>query len=51
MTISLEAISFNHDPVSTARDAFTIRKNGTEDVAVPEWTRGKTLPQDFSGGL
>lgn len=46
MTISLEAISFNHDPVSTTRDAFTIRKNGTEDVAVPEWTRGTTLPQD-----
>lgn len=46
MTISLEAISFNHDPVSTTRDAFTIRKNGTEEVSVPEWTRGTTLPQD-----
>jgi hypothetical protein len=46
MTISLEAISFNHDPTSSSRDAFTIRKNQNEDVAVPEWNRGMTLPGD-----
>lgn len=46
MTISLEAISFNHDPVSATRDAFTIRKNQIADVTLPEWKRGTTLPAD-----
>jgi hypothetical protein len=46
MSISIEAISFNHDPVSAARDALTIRRNETQDVAVPEWRRGMTRPED-----
>jgi hypothetical protein len=48
MTISLEAISFNHvhDPASATRDAFTIRKNQIADVTVPEWKRATTLPGD-----
>jgi len=46
MTISLEAISFNHDPASATRDALTIRKNENEDVTVPEWTRRLTRPED-----
>jgi hypothetical protein len=46
MTVSLEAISFNHDPVSATTDALTIRKNETEEISVPEWTRGMTRPED-----
>lgn len=46
MTISLEAIYFNHDPDSATRDALTIRKNETEDVRGPEWTRRMTRPED-----
>jgi|GEM_PF-862461 len=46
MNISLEAISFNHDPNSAATDAFTIRKNQSEDVIVPEWKRGMTRPEE-----
>lgn len=46
MTISLEAISFNHDPVSATRDALTIRKNETEEIEAPEWKRGSTRPED-----
>jgi hypothetical protein len=46
MAISLEAISFNHDPVSATRDALTIRKNKVEDVVVPEWRRGLTRPEE-----
>ena len=46
MTISIEAIKFNHDPSSATTDALTIRKNRTADVSVPEWRRGMTLPED-----
>ena len=45
MTIRLEAITFNHDLNSATRDAFTIRKNQSEDVEVPEWTPALTLPE------
>ena len=46
MSISIEAISFNHDPLSAARDALTIRQNATNDVPAPEWRRGTTRPED-----
>jgi hypothetical protein len=46
MSISIEAISFNHDPVSAARDALTIRRNASTDITAPEWRRGTTRPED-----
>lgn len=45
MTISIEAIKFNHDPLSADTDALTIRKNQLEDVSVPEWKSGMSLSQ------
>jgi len=39
MTVSLEAIQFNHDPRCACRDAFSIRKNETEAITVPEWQK------------
>lgn len=41
MTISLEAIRFNHDR-DLAISAFTIRRNQIGDVTAPEWRRGMT---------
>src|ERR1043165_92159 len=35
--VTIQAIKFNHDPNSAQYDALTIRKNETEDIAVPEW--------------
>jgi len=37
MDVSIAAIKFNHDPDSAVNDAFTIRRNEDEDIAVPEW--------------
>ncbi|MET0622686.1 MAG: hypothetical protein ABW250_06895 [Pyrinomonadaceae bacterium] len=47
MSISLEAIKFNHDPNSATVDALNIRKNATQFVNVPEWRRGiSVVPED-----
>ncbi len=47
MQLSLEAIKFNHDPLSAAADALNFRRNETDTVVVPEWRRGVTvLPDD-----
>lgn len=43
--VKIDAIKFNHDPSSQANDALNIRKNYAEEVNVPEWVRGYTLPQ------
>lgn len=37
MQVSLDAIKFNHDPLSATVDAINIRRNETEPVTVPEW--------------
>lgn len=44
--VSLAGISFDYDPVGTAVDALTIRKNYGSDISVPEWVPGKALPED-----
>lgn len=46
MTINLEAISFNHDPLSATRDALTISRNEVDGVVAPEWRRGLSHPED-----
>ena len=45
MTISIEAINFNHDPLSADTDALTIRRNQTDEAPVPEWRSGMTFPE------
>jgi hypothetical protein len=47
MDLILEAIKFNHDPLSATTDAFNIRRNEMQPVIVPEWRRGISLnPED-----
>ena len=45
MAITLESISFNHNPNSATNDALTIRTNQSANVGVPEWTNGMTRPE------
>lgn len=47
MKLLLDAIQFNHDPTSAARDALTIRRDATREVILPEWWRGVCMgPED-----
>ena len=47
MTLSIEAIKFNHDPTSATHDALNIRVNSTTFVNVPEWQKGISVnPSD-----
>jgi len=47
MSLSLEAIKFNHDPSGASADALNIRRNATETVPVPEWRAGVSVnPED-----
>ncbi len=48
MPITLEAIKFNHDPLSANADAFNIRKNECELSPFPEWQRGRSITADDS---
>lgn len=47
-------IRFNHNSTSWTRDGLNIRRNYNTAVALPEWRRGETNPQDspaaFVGG-
>lgn len=44
--IELLAVKFNHDTGSARADALSIRKNATQAIAVPEWVKGMTKPED-----
>ncbi len=47
MSVELETISFNHDPVGHATDGLAIRRNAAQSVTVPEWRRGvSNSPED-----
>lgn len=47
MSVSLEAIKFNHDPSAGSVDALNIRRNATQTVPVPEWRTGVSVnPED-----
>ncbi|HEX6508011.1 MAG TPA: hypothetical protein VF221_10295 [Chloroflexota bacterium] len=47
MQVFLDAISFNHDPLSASADALNIRRNTGQFVSVPEWRRGISVnPED-----
>jgi len=45
-TVNVVAISFNHDPLSSTADALNVRRNFKDTIPVPEWTAGKTLPEE-----
>lgn len=46
MSVTLESISFNHDPLGASRDALTVRRNASQVVTVPEWQAGiSTAPE------
>lgn len=42
MTVTLNSITFNHDPASSRGSALNIRVNASEPVRVPEWTKGSS---------
>jgi hypothetical protein len=43
--VRVDAIKFNHHPLSQTNDALNIRRNYAEEVIVPEWIRKYTKPQ------
>ncbi len=46
MTITLETIRLNHDPTSRTTGAFSIRKNETIPVVLPEWRNKASFRPD-----
>lgn len=46
MSIALLAIKFNHNPATADTDALNIRRNASQSIAVPEWIRSMTKPED-----
>lgn len=44
--VRVDAIKFNHDPLSQTNDALNIRKNYSEEVFVPEWIRKYSSPEE-----
>ncbi len=40
MTVTLESITFNHNPATSRGSALNIRLNGSAPVQIPEWTNG-----------
>jgi len=45
--ITVEAITFNHDPGAATHDALNIRRNASQTVNVPEWRRFVSInPED-----
>ncbi|MBI1787477.1 MAG: hypothetical protein HYR60_07995 [Acidobacteria bacterium] len=45
--VAVEAIKFNHDSNSAAKDALNIRKNAAQFISVPEWRRFLSVnPED-----
>lgn len=47
MTIQLEAIKLNHDPMGASVDALSIRRNASTFITVPEWQRNVSVnPED-----
>ncbi len=41
MSVALEAVRFNHDPVSTNALTVNLRRNALAEVTVPEWVPGR----------
>lgn len=48
MSITLEAIEFNHNPTDPNSPSLNLRKSGTEFIQIPEWQRGITTTPDQS---
>lgn len=48
MSVQLESVSFNHDPLGHSTDALNIRRNASQAVAMPEWQRGVSVAAEDS---
>lgn len=48
MSVQLESIAFNHDPIGHSGDALTIRRNASQAITVPEWRHGVSTTADDS---
>src|SRR5690606_28972959 len=48
MSVQLESIAFNHDPIGHSSDALNIRRNATQAITVPEWRQGVSASADDS---
>jgi hypothetical protein len=48
MNVFLKAISFNHEPKSAINDAFSIRRNETLTIPLPEWTPSQNFPAAYA---
>lgn len=47
MSVTLDAIKFNHDSADSATNALNIRRNASQFVHVPEWRAGVSVtPED-----
>ena len=47
MLVNLETIHLNHDPTAKTTGAFSIRRNETIPVVLPEWRKGRSFrPED-----
>lgn len=46
MGLHLESIAFDHDASGCSTDALTIRRNASQPVTVPEWTKGVSVNAD-----
>ena len=40
MSVTLQSVTFNHDPTSSRGSALNIRINGSTPAQVPEWVNG-----------
>ena len=50
MTVTLQSVTFNHDPDTSRGSALNIRINGNTPAQVPEWINGvsSTTPAVFA---
>lgn len=46
MDVHLKAIAFNHNLDSATTDAFSIRRNETRPIDLPEWQPGCLIPEE-----
>jgi hypothetical protein len=48
MSVTIEAVLFNHDQGAASQDALNLRRNASEEVRLPEWQEGVCVRPDDS---
>jgi hypothetical protein len=48
MSVTIEAVLFNHDPAAASQDALNLRRNASGEVRLPEWQEGVCVRPDDS---